>query len=535
MDKRTLLAVILAAVVLFGYQFYVAKRYPNMHTADTQYDNLQDEKIAGPVQEYALPEEKSKSVQPQKEERVSPPQEVTIETEKYVVTLSNEGGCIKSIAMKEYPDPRTNEILRLADISDAEEGIFNISGLGEYDLLKRRFAARATDKEVIFSTQLANGLEIEKKYIFNNSFYHIELELFINNTTSRAINTEYTVVAGSNIDIATKLDRRYTQIVSEVAGKPRRDNGGKGEGQLVEGVVSYAGLQNKYFSIITKPSAQASSVNLKQTKTDNLLSELKMSRFKINAKSGVFHNFLLYVGPTKKDIMEAYNLKSAVSYGVFGGISEILLAGLTLFRRIFKNWGVAIILLASVVNIMLLPLSRKSYLSMKKMQALQPHMEKLRSEHKDNPHKLNKEMMELYKKYNVNPMGGCLPMLLQLPIFVALYQALMRSLDLRGANFLWIKDLSMPDAVPIPFTLPAIGSSINILPILMAAAMVVQQKISTMKGKAESAQAKQQQQMMVIMPVLFLFIMYNFPSGLVLYWLTNTILTMLEQRAIMRT
>lgn len=172
---------------------------------------------------------------------------------------------------------------------------------------------------------------------------------------------------------------------------------------------------------------------------------------------------------------------------------------------------------------------------MKKMQALQPHMEKLRSEHKDNPHKLNKEMMELYKKYNVNPMGGCLPMLLQLPIFVALYQALMRSLDLRGANFLWIKDLSMPDAVPIPFTLPAIGSSINILPILMAAAMVVQQKISTMKGKAESAQAKQQQQMMVIMPVLFLFIMYNFPSGLVLYWLTNTILTMLEQRAIMRT
>lgn len=124
-------------------------------------------------------------------------------------------------------------------------------------------------------------------------------------------------------------------------------------------------------------------------------------------------------------------------------------------------------------------------------------------------------------------------MLLQIPVFIALYQALMRSLDLRGARFLWIKDLSMPDAVHLPFTIPVLGDTINILPILMAGAMVFQQKIATRKGKVESAQAKQQQQMMIMMPVLFLFIMYNFPSGLVLYWLTNTILTMFEQRAIM--
>jgi len=174
-------------------------------------------------------------------------------------------------------------------------------------------------------------------------------------------------------------------------------------------------------------------------------------------------------------------------------------------------------------------------LSMKKMQALQPKMEAIKVKHKENPQKLNMEIMEMYKREKVNPLGGCLPMLLQMPIFLALYQALMRSLDLRGAGFLWIKDLSMPDAVPLPMSMPLLGNSINILPILMAGAMVFQQKIASRKSQGMSDQARQQQQMMMtMMPVLFLFIMYSFPAGLVLYWLTNTLLTMFEQRAIMR-
>ncbi|MDD5680896.1 MAG: membrane protein insertase YidC, partial [Candidatus Omnitrophica bacterium] len=195
--------------------------------------------------------------------------------------------------------------------------------------------------------------------------------------------------------------------------------------------------------------------------------------------------------------------------------------------------GIAIILLSILVNMVLFPLSRKSYESMKKMQTIQPHMDRLREVHKDNPQKLNKETMELYKKYDVNPMGGCLPLLLQIPVFIALYQALMKSLELRGSGFLWVKDLSMPDAVPLPLSLPLIGNSINVLPILMTIGMAFQQKFSTPKGAAQSAQQKQQQQMMIIMPVVFLFVMYSFPSGLVLYWLVNTILTMFEQRAIM--
>lgn len=533
MDKRTVQGMLLILLILFGWQWYITKYYPSpkITSAPDVEVRPQDVKIAG--QEYARPEPEKRDYLKEEKPPELPPVEVQIETEKYIVTLSNKGGCIKSIVLKEYPYPGTNEIFKLVDIEMTEEGIFNMDGLDEYDLLNTNFVTNEKEREVVFSTQLKNGLEITKRYTFPDTMYHIELELYLRNLTEGALYGQYSIVASSNIDIATKLDRRYAQIVSDISGKARRENGKRGEGLFVDGVVKYAGIQNKYFSLIAKPSMATKGIWLRQTGNNNLLSTIEIDKFIINPNTGVSHNFLLYAGPTRKDIMGSYDLKSAVSYGFFGGISELLLGGLRLFQRVFKNWGVAIILLSACVNLLLFPLSRKSYESMKKMQDLQPHMERLKSEHKDSPHKLNKEMMELYKKYNVNPMGGCLPILLQIPVFISLYQALMRSLDLRGARFLWIKDLSMPDAIHLPFSVPVLGNAINILPILMAGAMVFQQKASTKKSQGVGAQAKQQQQMMIMMPILFLFIMYNFPSGLVLYWLTNTLLTMFEQRAIM--
>ncbi len=533
MDRKTILALVVSALVIFGYQLYVARFYPVTRTAEVDIREKAADLPQPSITEEARFPKSEKAVLERVTEPGLPPKTVSMETEKYIVTLSNEGGCIKSIILKEYPYPGTNEMFELVGTDDTANSIFNMSGLGEYDLSKVRFRVDEKYNEIIFSAKLRNGLELNKKYIFHNSLYHIELELYISNPTNQALTAEYSIVASSNIAIATKLDRRYVQIVSEISGKTRRDGGKKDNGMFVEGSVKYTGLQDKYFSVIAKTSIPTKGARLRQIGDNNLLSQIEIDKFIVNPQTDTLHTFLLYVGPTKKDIMKEYNLAGAVSYGFFGGISEILLAGLKLLQRIFRNWGVAIILLSALVNLLLFPLSRKSYASMKKMQELQPHMEKLRNDHKDNPQKLNKETMELYKRYNVNPLGGCLPMLLQIPIFVALYQALMRSLELRGAHFLWIRDLSMPDAVPLPFTLPVIGNSLNLLPIFMAAAMVIQQKVSTRKGAAQSAQAKQQQQMMVMMPVIFLLIMYNFPSGLVLYWLTNTILTVCEQRAIM--
>jgi len=537
MEKKTIIALILSALVIFSYQAYMSNYYPDAETASVQ--ETRSERADTPITDdlYLELEGAREKPKPAEEEIKKTPKiplrEPVVETDKYIVTLSNDGGCIKSIVLKEYAQPGTGEAFKLTHTEDPEEGIFNISGIGG-GLPRARYSVKERASEVVFNAVFDDGLAVSKKYIFYPSSYHIDLELYITNKSARAFQRRYSIIAASNIEIASKLDRRYTQIVSEVSGKAMRSNGKKGAGHFVEGTVNYTGLQNKYFSLITKTSAPTKGALLKQIDNDNLLSQLEIDKFNINPGSSVSHNFLLYAGPSNTDLMRPYTLGSSVSYGFFGGISKMLLAASRLFYRVFKNWGVAIILLSICVNLVLFPLSRKSYKSMKKIQELQPHMERLRNEHKDNPQKLNKEMMELYKKYNVNPMGGCLPMLLQMPIFIALYQALMRSLDLRGAGFLWIKDLSMPDAVSLPFGLPLIGGSVNILPILMSGAMVIQQQISTRKASGDSAQAKQQQQMMIIMPVLFLFIMYNFPSGLVLYWLTNTILTMFEQRAIMR-
>ncbi|MBI4974817.1 MAG: YidC/Oxa1 family insertase periplasmic-domain containing protein, partial [Candidatus Omnitrophica bacterium] len=259
-------------------------------------------------------------------------------------------------------------------------------------------------------------------------------------------------------------------------------------------------------------------------------------KFTIPPNYLVEHKYLLYAGPGKASTLKAVGqgFEETINYGVFGFISKILLSLMGFINGVVRNWGVSIILLSIILNIALFPLSVRSFKSMKKMQELHPQMEKLKTQYKDNPQKLNKEIMELYKKYHINPFSGCLPLILQMPIFIALYNAIIRYIDLKNAGFLWIKDLSLPDAVKIPISLPLIGNSINILPIFMIIAMVIQQKISTKSmGGAVTAEQKQQQQMMLIlMPIMFGFIFYNMPSGLVLYWVVNTILTIVEQSAI---
>jgi len=168
------------------------------------------------------------------------------------------------------------------------------------------------------------------------------------------------------------------------------------------------------------------------------------------------------------------------------------------------------------------------------MQLLQPKIEELRKNYKDNPQKLNKEIMELYKQHKVNPFGGCIPLILQIPIFFALYQALIRSIALKGAKFLWIKDLSEPDRFfSLPTTIPIIGNEINILPILMAIGMFVKQKISM--SKVSSGSAEQQKMMMILMPIMFGVIFYHMPSGLVLYWFVNSALMLVYQIRISKT
>jgi YidC/Oxa1 family membrane protein insertase len=301
------------------------------------------------------------------------------------------------------------------------------------------------------------------------------------------------------------------------------------------GSAVWASLHNKYFSLILKPFIQTKAYFYSYNKEGLLVTGVESEEVTIQPGRTIDNKFLLYAGPSNIPVLKelGYGLEETINYGFFGGISKVLIAIMRVCYGVVRNWGFSIILLAIILNIILFPLSMKSFKSMQKMQELQPQMEKLKVQYKSNPQKLNQEIMELYKKYGINPLSGCLPLLLQMPIFFALYQALMKSIELRNASFLWVRDLSSPEAIPIPITLPIIGNSINILPLVMVAAMVLQQKLST-KSAATEEQKQQQKMMLIIMPIMFGFLFYNMPSGLVLYWLVSTVLTVAEQALVLK-
>jgi YidC/Oxa1 family membrane protein insertase len=222
----------------------------------------------------------------------------------------------------------------------------------------------------------------------------------------------------------------------------------------------------------------------------------------------------LYLGPKEISLLEKQGskLEKVINFGWFDIVAKPLLISLNFFYRFCGNYGIAIILITVIIKILFWPLTHKSFQSMKDMQKLQPEMQKLKEKYKHKKEELNREIMALYKKYNVNPLGGCLPILLQIPVFIALYSVLQDSIELRQANFIsfWINDLAAPDPTYVS-------------PLLMGASMFYQQKMTP--STADPAQAK----MMLMMPIVFTFMFLNFPAGLVLYWLVNNVLSIIQQ------
>lgn len=528
MEKRLILAIALSIIIIVTFQHFIIKPQPPSGAAKV----LAKQQTPQPATAPKEPE--IKTGLPTK--ILSEEKEIDIETDRYIVTFSNVGGSIRRIRLKDYKDPRSNKPFTLAEINNPKEYLLAMSDpLNTLLLDSVLYEFSKKDNIITYSTRLDN-IEIIKRYILHKSKYIIELQLVIKNVSDSAKAPGYRIISGSGISEPNIQDRRFIELRAELDGKTANFKRPKTERIINPGLVSWTALKSKYFSIILKPSLQTKDLFYGEAKDGSFVSGIEPAEFTVPPNSFIEHKFILYAGPSQISTLREFGLEGSVDYGFFGGISKVLLAAMRVFYLLVRSWGIAIILLSIFLNLILFPLSLKSFKSMQKMQELHPQMEKLKSQFKDNPQKLNKEIMELYKKNNINPLSGCLPMLLQMPIFIALYNALIRSIELRCASFLWIKDLSMPDAVKIPLSLPLIGSSVNILPLVMVVAMVLQQKISTKTmGSAVTAEQRQQQQMMlIIMPIMFGFIFYNMPSGLVLYWVINTVLTIVEQAAVFK-
>ncbi len=223
-----------------------------------------------------------------------------------------------------------------------------------------------------------------------------------------------------------------------------------------------------------------------------------------------------------------YDLDKIVNYGWFDIIAKPALSLLNLLYGFVHNYGLAIILVTIIFKLLLWPISQKGMKSMKTMQKIKPKMTKLQEKYKNDKERLNQEMIKMYRTYKVNPIGGCLPMLAQIPLFFALYKVLLQSIELRHAPFmLWITDLSAPDRLYMGFDIPYLGG-IPVLTLLMGGSMFLQQKMTP--APLDATQAK----VMLFMPVLFTFMFINFSSGLVLYWFINNLLSIAQQYLINR-
>ncbi|MEA3488735.1 MAG: membrane protein insertase YidC [Candidatus Omnitrophota bacterium] len=531
MEKRLIIAIAMSLLIMLGFQYINASKRRRIQPASVSTP-------VAAVQERAdmpLPREevqvREKEQPAEKEGMAFPETETVIRTEKYELVFSDKGGSLKRLSLKEYQEEGKDEIL--LDTADPAQRPFAMRSPFLPGLEKEKFVLTEGEGFLEYSFTKPGWIEIRKRYDFHKSLNQIGLGVSIKNLSPNNINFSYRLIGPSSLKKSEHMaGRRFLQADTMIDGKIWKVKSVK-RAQEKSGQIAWVGLKNRYFTLVLKPFSVPRSVTVESTPGKDLMVALNSKQYELAPGRQIEEQYLFYAGPLSEQKLEAigYDMQGIVDYGFFGGISKILLSVLRFFHKGTHNWGLAIILLTIMINIVLFPLTVKSFSSMHKMKTVQPHMQKLKELHKDNPQKLNKEMMELYKKYNVNPLGGCLPMILQMPIFISLYQGLMRSIELKGSNFLWIKDLSRPDAVPLPFSLPFIGSSVNILPLLMVGMMVLQQKISQgiSAGAMTNEQASQQKMMMTLFPLFFGFLFYKMPSGLVLYWLTNTILMTAEQ------
>jgi YidC/Oxa1 family membrane protein insertase len=514
MEKRTLLAVVLALLVFIFYPYYLKRFYPpkpQTQIAKEEVKVLSEPKKEEPVI-TSLPNDSE--------------EEETIKTSLMEITFSSYEATIKNIKFLEYLDKNGKpiELSGLVPVSQRPMATSLPQNTVSYKMSK--------DGNSLVCTTATDNLKITKIYSVSPDSYTITANLKIENVSSKEITfPNYTVSIGTIFPGEEAQAEMYTSTTNLIDGKPVQTKLGKSGFRTAKpGKIFWGAVKNKYFTIVLKPQTPAVMATISDyelEKKRGICEQFSMPALAIQPHGIAEESFFIYAGPKKYEILKSLgsNIDQIMDLGMFAPISKGTLFLLNFFYKYIKNYGIAIILLTILVRIILYPLTLKSYKSMREMHKLQPHIQELQKKYKDDPKRMQKEMMLLYKEHKVNPFSGCLPMLLQMPILIALFTTLRSAIELRGAPFmLWIKDLSEPDTL---LRLPN-GLPINILPILVTGAMFLQQKMTSMPATSEQ-QAQQQKMMTFIMPIFMGFIFYNFPSGLNLYFGLSTILGVFDQ------
>ncbi len=543
MDKRTLLALILSFLVFLVWSLLFGPK-PTDKTA---------EKPPTPEkgQEQRVLPERTKPLGPQKElmlEAVSEAKDIKVETELYSALFSGSGPMIKGFKLKKYRATveKDSPLKELIHVNNKEGYGFNLGFSGQnipninwsaYTVKRKNITLKKGDQpeELVYEWKSPQGVDIQTRFLFHADKYNIDLAVTVNNGSGHLIDDALLLHIAHLPREGKKAYGAFEGMALLLGDKLKEIKEGKVKEKQFEGRIPWVAYEEPYFMTAI---ANENDTGLTAKGTTLSDGEIRVSYItpSLNVKplERITKNFALYLGPRDLYVLKGLGkkLEKAINFGWFDIIAKPLLVTLRFFNKYVSNYGVSIILLTILIKILFWPLTRKSYQSMKEMRKLQPMMAKIREKYKNNKQEMQKQLMNLYKTYKINPMGGCLPMVVQIPVFFAFYRILPSSIELRHAPFvLWINDLSAPERLfsfsfKIPFMAPPYG--IPVLTLLMGASMFLQQKMTPSPG--DPAQAK----MMMMLPIVFTFLFINFPSGLVLYWLTNNLLSIAQQYRINR-
>jgi YidC/Oxa1 family membrane protein insertase len=541
MEKRALLAIVISLVILVLYQQYFAPSVPQ----PAKEKPAATAQPAAPGKESAQKGESIPSAAPSAAPaptlKTQPGKDITVDTPLYTAVFDTRGARLKSWKVKKYLD-KIEEGAKPLDLAKGELGKdlpfgleiqeanfpFSAEVLYAVNAEKLTLGPQQEKGDLRFSWKSPEGLQVTQQITFHADSYRLDIQLQMANPSANAYEGRPMYVwagkippassgggmacipgsdsnSGAGVPPFTALIKKELQEIefSDVKDEKRFSQN-----------VQWAGFQDKYFLAALIPQ-KSEGAELIYKRVSETVGDLRLAGPKISLSPQTQHvqNYAMYLGPKDLDLLKAFgsDLDRALDFGWFDIVAKPMLYVLKFFHQYTGNYGIAIILLTIIIKILFWYPTHISYKSMKEMKKLQPEMAKLREKFKDEKEKLNKEMMDLYRRYKVNPMSGCLPMVIQIPVFFALYKVLLYSIEIRHAPFYgWIQDLSAMD----PY---------YISPILMGASMFIQQWMTPTTGDPT------QQKMMLIMPVVFTFMFLTFPTGLVIYWLFNNLLSIGQQ------
>ena len=518
-QRRLLLAFLLSLLLLIAYQELVLKRYQQPAPASAP-GTTKTEPATTPTAAPVPPPVESAAAAGLTAD-VQGAQVVHVETDEFRAAITAAGARLMTLELKAFRKTidADSPLLELVSVGKLLPGTLTLGPEGsDASLVYRpdREELRLTGDErgeIVFSGRGPKGIAIEKRYAFTGSGYLIELR---------------TAMDGG--EVPASLGLILAPIPSASSETAHEHAVGLAKGRLVQHALTdlekpviledpaWAGFATQYFLAVGMSdgaSAQAIFGRLDSLPLVRLVVPVTDKRA----------GFLLYAGPKDREILAraGHDLGRALDFGWFWFVAIPLLQALKFLNGLTGNYGIAIIVLTALVKLATVPLTGVTFRNMREMQKLQPQMAKLRERFKDDAAALQREMMELYRRHRVNPLSGCLPLVLQIPVFVGLYNALSNAIELRHAPFtMWIKDLSAPEWLLIG------GIWVPVLTILMGLSMFVQQWLTPQQGDPA------QQRVMMVMPLLFTVMFINFPAGLVLYWLVNNILTIGQQYIMLR-